>query len=98
MASESQLEVVFHIIEKAKCLGASLAGITSVVALQNSPSHKMRGKVEWSAAAKSVLVLALAHQETEPELDWWGVPGGTTGDRRLRTISESLKQDLNEER
>ena len=63
MASQSQPEVVFHIVERARCLGASLAGIAGVAALQNSPSHKMRGKVEWSAEAESVLVLALAHKD-----------------------------------
>lgn len=74
-----------------------MAGIVSVAALQNSPSHKIDGKVEWSAEAKSVLVLALAHKETEPELDWWGILGGTAGNRRLQITSKRLAQCLNEE-
>ena len=97
MASQVQPDIAFHIVERAKYSGASLAGITGVAALQNSPSHRTRGKVEWPAGAKSVLVLALAHKETEPKLDWWGVPGGTAGNHRLQVISEKLEQYLSEE-
>ena len=97
MASQLGSDIAFYIVERAKCLGASLAGIAGVAALQNSPSHKTRGRIEWSAEARSVLVLALAHKETEPELDWWGAPGGTAGNNRLEAISKSLKQYLNRE-
>jgi epoxyqueuosine reductase len=41
--------------------------------------------------------LALAHRENEPELDWWGVKGGTVGNQRLQQISENLKQWLHKE-
>jgi epoxyqueuosine reductase len=45
-----------------------------------------------------VLVLALAHGEDRPELDWWGGPGGTEGNRRLQAISAGMKRYLSEER
>lgn len=45
----------------------------------------------------SVLVLALEHKETEPELDWWEGSGGTEGNRKLIRISNELKTVLKEE-
>ncbi|MGD2090808.1 MAG: hypothetical protein PVH61_31840 [Candidatus Aminicenantes bacterium] len=85
------------IIEKARSLGASLAGIASTASLENSPSYQVYGKTSWPAAAKSVLVLALVHEKTEPELDWWGVPGGTRGNQILKKISIALKKSLKHE-
>jgi epoxyqueuosine reductase len=85
------------IIEKARSLGVSLAGIASTASLKNSPSYQVSGKVEWPAEAKSVLVLALEHKENDPELDWWGVPGGTRGNQRLKKISIGLKKCLKQE-
>jgi epoxyqueuosine reductase len=85
------------IIEKARSLGASLAGIASTASLENSPSYQVSGKVKWPAEAKSVLVLVLEHKENDPELDWWGVPGGTRGNQRLKKISIGLKKCLKKE-
>ena len=85
------------IIEKARSLGATLAGIASTASLENSPSCQVYGSVTWPAEAKSVLVLALVHEKTDPELDWWGVPGGTRGNQRLKKISIALKKCLEEE-
>jgi len=42
-------------------------------------------------------VLALAHDETEPELDWWDGERGTPGNRRLESIAMSLRQWLKED-
>lgn len=69
MVSQSVLEVSDNIIDQAHFFGASLAGVTSVAELLASPSHQVDVKVDWSLTAKSVLVLALAHKETEAELD-----------------------------
>ena len=89
--------MITHLIEKAKSLGASLAGIANIDLLRNAPSYQVYGGFEFPMRAKSVLVLALAHCENEPELDWWGVKGGTVGNQRLQQISENLKQWVNKE-
>ncbi len=80
-----------RIIDKAKSLGASLAGFASVELLKRSPSHDIYSKIEqnegigsrdfaegvkpgivtWPPNAKSALVVALAHKEDDPQLDWW---------------------------
>ena len=85
------------IIEKARSLGASLVGVTTASLLRGAPSYRVYGGIELPERAKSVLVLALAHSENEPELDWWGVKGGTVGNQRLQQISENLRQWLNKE-
>ena len=85
-----------EIIEKAVSLGASIAGIAGVAALRNSPSHKKSGGILCQVRFKSVLVLALAHTEAEPELDWWGGKGGTPGNYRLQAISKDLVRCLHE--
>jgi epoxyqueuosine reductase len=80
-----------QIINKARSLGASLAGIASVEQLKNSPSHDIYTKIEpnqgvgsrdlaegvkpgeiaWPPGAGSAMVIALAHKESDPQLDWW---------------------------
>jgi epoxyqueuosine reductase len=90
-------DVAAYIIEKAKSFGASVAGIAKMDSLKTSPSHQARGQMEWPPEAKSALVLALAHKESEPELDWWGGQGGTAGNRRLQDIAKILRQYLCQE-
>jgi len=96
------------IIEKAKEIGASLAGIATVAALKASPSYAVYDKrpyyaeykgVEWCEEYKSVLVWALVHPPSEPILDWWSlkVPGFTPGNRVLRDQSKKLRVWLGEE-
>lgn len=90
-----------RIVEAAKACGASLAGIASVDALRKSssyaiydrsPYYKGYERVEWPAEARSVLVLALVHEPSEPELDWWSnIRGRTPGNRLLMDMSKSLK-------
>ena len=92
---------------KGQAFGASLAGIASVASLKDSPSYEIYDKspyyegyekVEWPVEARSVLVLALFHDPSQPELDWWDYgPGRTRGNRRLMSISESLKEWLDKE-
>lgn len=71
MSLSGSSDTITAIIKKAKELRASLAGVASVASLQNSHSYVKyddapyyngyRG-VEWPEEAKSVLVLALAHE------------------------------------
>ncbi len=86
-----------QILEKARFLGASLAGVVDTALLWNAPSYRVYETAAFPTKARSVLVLALAHPEIHPELDWWGVEGGTIGNQRLQQISESLKQWLHNE-
>lgn len=96
------------IVEKAKEVGASLAGIASVAALKASPSIEAYDKrpfypeykgLTWDEKYKSVLVWALVHPASEPVLDWWSmkVPGLTPGNRVLRSQSKKLRVWLEEE-
>lgn len=88
-------DIAEQIVAKAKTSGASLVGITSIAALQNSPSHQNGGNVRWPEGTESVLVMALAHDRSDPELDWWDhEPGGTPGNRQLINIATRLQQWL----
>lgn len=98
MNSHTDETIATLIIQKAKAFGASLAGIVPVASLENAPSYEICANVEWPEEAKSLLVLALVHEISEPELDWWDDrPGGTPGNRQLGSIAKSLTQWLKEE-
>jgi epoxyqueuosine reductase len=85
------------IIENARAFGASLAGIASLDLLKKSPSHRVGRKPRLPVEAKSVIVLALAHAISDPELDWWDHrEGGTPGNRHLISTANSLSQWLKE--
>jgi epoxyqueuosine reductase len=49
--------------------------------------------VEWQAEAQTVMVLALEHPQNDPRLDYWE-RGDSWGNRKLRELSELLKQWL----
>jgi epoxyqueuosine reductase len=96
------------IVEKAKELGASLAGIATIADLKASPSYEIYDKrpfnkdykgVEWREEFKSVLVWALVHPASEPVLDWWSlkVPGFTPGFSVMRLQSKKLRIWLGED-
>jgi len=96
------------IIEKAKEVGASLAGIASVADLKASSSYEIYDKapyydqytgVKYREEHKSVLVWALVHPPSEPVLDWFSlkVPGLTPGNRVLRKVSKQLRVWMGED-
>jgi epoxyqueuosine reductase len=99
MSLHSNTDLTAQILGKAKSLGASLAGIANIPALQNSPSYKSNWKIDLPTGGNSVLVLALVHEDKEPELDWWDGKRGTQGNRRLVKLAEDLidwsKEELN---
>ncbi len=80
------------IIKKALSIGASLAGITSVDSIRNSPSHLQSKNIRWPSQAKSVIILAVKHEADEPSLDWWDGNHGTAGNRKLISITRQLKR------
>lgn len=100
------------IIAKARLLGADMAGIADAAAVRRSPSYRCQGKLApydgvggrpdaagdmpWPETVRSVLVLALAHPEDRPELDWWGGPKGTEGNRILIRIADAMVEWLRE--
>ncbi len=49
---------------------------------------------EWPEGARSAVVIALAHAENAPELDWWDGLKGTPGNRRLMRINKQLSDWL----
>jgi len=82
------------VLAKALALGASQVGIASVQAISTSPSHR-KSCVLWPPAARSVIVVALAHPPSRPADDWWdGKAGRTAGNRRLIRICSDLADDL----
>ena len=96
------------ILEKARSLGASAAGIASVADLRRVPSYRIfsddpyyedHPDAQWPEAYRSVLVWALPHPPSQPALDWWNrkVPGYTPGNRELLGQSEQLRLWLDEE-
>jgi epoxyqueuosine reductase len=86
------------IIKKAKELGSSLAGFAEPASLENSPSFTLRSEVKLGQNVNAVLVLALVHDESQPELDWWvGKPYRSTGHRILLEISDELVKWLKSE-
>ncbi|RKX94608.1 MAG: epoxyqueuosine reductase [Spirochaetes bacterium] len=96
-----------RIIEKAKELGATMAGIANIELLRNSPSHriiKMKTGLEiedfpgikWPEDSKSALVIAVSHPEDKPELDWWDT-NSSPGNSILIKINKELSIWLQEE-
>lgn len=112
MSSLFGSEISNRIIEKAKSLGASLAGIAIVDLIKSSPSHliypKMEhhsgvgsrasahgikpGEVAWPLGAKSAVVIAVEHNEDQPELDWWYGKKSPPGNRILMKINKILSE------
>jgi len=84
--------ITTQIIKNAQNFGAALAGIVNVSSLKESPSHKnCRSSIREYSDYKSILVLALSHEISNPELDWWDdEKGGSPGNRQLITIAKSV--------
>jgi epoxyqueuosine reductase len=88
----------FRIIEQAKALGASLAGLTTLAQLRHSPSYQTWKMAPWRATVQAILVLALVHPEAEPVLDWWDrKQRGSPGDSRLIGIGKDVANWMREE-
>ena len=88
------------VIEKARSLGASLAGIARAEDLRQAPSYRAKGEPDWLVGIKSALVLALVHEEEKPELDWWDSVDGSPdseGNRKMAQMAEQVAAWLKEE-
>jgi epoxyqueuosine reductase len=88
--------MIDSILNKVLALGASLAGMARLDETARA-RIELPDEVDPTCSFTSVLVLALAHGEDEPQLDWWDGPGGTEGNRRLQEIAAALKRTLVDE-
>jgi epoxyqueuosine reductase len=94
MPSNKKQHISKDIIKKARKLGASQAGLVSVASIRDSPSHRAYREIQLSSEANSVVVLALMHDQTDPQLDWWDGKHGTEGNRILINIGKDLARWL----
>jgi epoxyqueuosine reductase len=86
----ASLKSATRLVRKALEFGASSAGLIDSRRLENSPSYQACGADRRLAEPRSVLVLALAHHERHPELDWWDGRKGTAGNRVLIQVIDRL--------
>jgi len=107
MASKSSLTA--QVISRAESYDGINAGIVSLNDVLQGPSYQVdtKGPINPDGfedaqidnlpdEAQTVLVLGLYHSEEDLRLDYWE-RGDTWGNRRLREISELLKQWLRDE-
>jgi hypothetical protein len=91
-----------QILDKLLSMGASLAGFASIEELKKAPSYpaydaspfyKEYKGVTWRQEHKTILVWALSHPKSKPELDWWNlkIPGFTPGNGMLRMQSKKTQ-------
>ncbi|MDR0817048.1 MAG: hypothetical protein LBN35_00250 [Clostridiales Family XIII bacterium] len=56
-----------------------------------SPLGLKPGEIFWPEDAKSVIVFAVSHPESKPEMDWWFGDVNPSGNRLLINIAKDLK-------
>ncbi len=76
--------VAAETVERATALGGTGVGIA------RRPKAGAPGSTAWPKGTETLVVLTLAHPEAEPDLDYWGVPGGTVGNRRQKQLLAEL--------
>jgi len=94
MIDHRDLDVSDKIIETAVACGASLAGIAPFRAVGNSLLRGSYGMDVRPDTMRSVLVIALEHDDAHPSLDWYTGRGGTPGNRILIRIARDLETVL----
>lgn len=73
-------------------LGASVAGQVSLADLRQSQA--LKGSAFEGGTSGFFILLGYSHPQSEPDLDDWGGPYGTEGNRRLMEISQALCREL----
>ena len=104
----SKASLTTEVISQAESYEGIRAGIVRLEDVLKGPSYQAAPEdprsttrlddvqiVDWPTEAQTVLILGLNHPEKDPRLDYWE-QGDTGGNRRLREISELLKQWLRE--
>ena len=80
-----------EIAARAVSLGASLVGAVTFATLLRSTTHGPYPACRRAYETGSVIVVALAHTEDQPDMDWWDNRfGRTRGNRRLMDIDQAL--------
>lgn len=93
MKEDSQPDLARLIRAQALSLGATAAGVVGFSSLRGNAAAD-RLDSTWPSGAASLVVLTLAHPESEPALDFWGVEGGTEGNRRMGEMLRQLSRWL----
>lgn len=104
----SKASLTTDIISQAESYGGIRAGIVPLKEVLKGPSYQADPEGprsisqfddvsidKWPEEAQTVLILGLRHPKKDRRLDYWE-RGDTWGNRRLREISELLKQWLRE--
>ena len=104
----SKASLTTKIISQAESYNGIQAGIVRLEDVLKGPSYQVNLEglgattvfdddqiLDWPVKAKTVLILGLNHPEETPRLDYWE-QGDTWGNRRLREISELMKEWLRE--
>ena len=89
-------EIIDAALEKARELGADVAGAVPAGRLVDCPSAVAEGACGSPADRGTYIVLGLSHGPEHPELDLWEEGRGTPGDRILAGIGRNLARWLSE--
>lgn len=74
---------------QARSLGATEAGVVRFSSLRGVAAADGLDS-SWPSGAGSLVVLTLAHPQSIAALDFWGVEGGTEGNRRMTVMLRQL--------
>jgi len=92
----SDSEIIRIALERARELGADVAGAVPAARLMNCPSAVADGHQGSMTDRGTYIVLGLYHDPEHPELDLWEEGRGTPGDRILAGIGRDLGRWLQE--
>ncbi len=90
-------ELISAALDKARELGADVAGAVAAANLVDCPSAVADGYRGSQADRGTYIVLGLYHDPEHPELDLWEAGRGTPGDRILAGVGKALARWLEEE-
>ncbi len=90
-------EIISAALDKARELGADVAGAVAAARLVGCPSAVADGYRGSQADRGTYIVIGLYHDPEHPELDLWEAGRGTPGDRILAGVGKALARWLEEE-
>lgn len=90
-------EIISAALDKARELGADVAGAVAAASLISCPSAVAEGVRGSQEERGTYIVIGLHHDPEHPELDLWEAGRGTPGDRILAGIGKALARWLEKE-